>query len=170
MVEKGNLYRMKKFRGEYEVKVDGKNRIQLPVALRKQYEDLGDVKFILARGRKNSLIFCPEPVWEEVENKVSVLDADDSMIEEYSLLTVGGSDFANIDSNGRLLLPPTLKRHAKIKEDVIIAALGDKFIIRDAVLYNEFFDNMTLDRERELTTYASMVRQKAREIESAQKG
>ncbi len=161
---------MKKFRGEYEVKVDLKNRIQLPVALRKQYEELGDVKFILARGSRNSLIFCPESVWEQVENKVSDLDSDDSMIDEYSQLKVGGADFANIDSNGRLLMPATLKRHAKITEDVIIAALGEKFIIRDAVLYNEFFENMTLERERELTTYASMVRQKAKEMESTQKG
>lgn len=160
---------MKRFRGEYEVKVDGKNRIQLPVAMRKQYEELGDIKFMLARGTRQSLVFCPESVWEQTENDVLDLDEDDPMINEYRQFKLGGADFANIDTNGRLLLPAPLKRHASIKEDVIIAAVGEKFIIRDAVIYNEFFEKMTQDRERELTAHASEVRQKMKANQSGVK-
>lgn len=157
---------MKRFRGEYEVKVDGKNRIQLPVAMRKQFDEQGDVKFILARGTRQSLVFCPESVWEQTENDVLDLDEDDPMIDEYRQYKLGGADFANIDTGGRLLLPATLKRHASIKEDVIIAAVGEKFVIRDAVIYNEFFEKMTQEKERELTAHASMVRQKMKTKQS----
>lgn len=157
------MYRLKRFRGEYEVKVDGKNRIQLPVAMRKQFEELGEIKFILARGTRQSLVFCPEAVWEQTENDVMELHEDDPMIDEYRQLKLGGADFANIDTSGRLLLPATLKRHASIKEDVIIAAVGEKFVIRDAVIYNEFFEKMTQERERELTAHASVVRQEMKE-------
>lgn len=154
---------MRNFRGEYEVKLDSKNRIQLPMAMRKQLETLGESNFILARGNRRSLTFCPESVWEEIEAKVLCLDEDDPMIAEYRQLKLGGADYANIDANGRLLIPAPLVRHAALSEDVVLALDGNKYAIRNASINSKFFEEMTPEREMALNIHASKKRQELAE-------
>jgi MraZ protein len=56
---------------------------------------------------------------------------------------LGGATEVEIDSAGRMLLPPSLKEHAGLTKDIVLACDLDKIKIWDANEYKEFFDKLS---------------------------
>ncbi len=50
-----------------------------------------------------------------------------------------------IDSNGRLLIPKDLIKHAKIKKDIVVSAAVNILEIWDKNLYEEIIDEAKID-------------------------
>jgi MraZ protein len=55
---------------------------------------------------------------------------------------LGGATEVELDSAGRMLLPPTLKEYADLSKDIILVAALDKIEIWDSSKYKKLFDDM----------------------------
>lgn len=132
------------FLGEYEATIDAKGRFLLPGALKKQLED-GETRFVISRGFEKCLNLYPGKTWDAIMERISKLNDFDPKVRQFKLLFLGGATEVELDSAGRMLLPPSLKEHAGLTKDIVLACSIDKINIWDAVKYKQFFEQFSAD-------------------------
>jgi len=116
--------------GGYQHVLDSKNRLFIPAKLR---GFLGSV-FYVTVSSEACLWAYPEPAWEELRTRVSAL----SRLNQQKVRPL----FANaarceLDSQGRILLTPTLIGFAGLMKNVSIIGFNDHAEIWDTDVWNE---------------------------------
>src|SRR3989337_868513 len=138
------------FLGEYEVTFDAKGRFLLPVGIKKQLpEDAGD-KFVIARGFEKCLTLYPKQNWDPI--MAELIKVNDYKAENREFLryfTLGAAE-TELDSAGRLLVPPNLKAYAGLEKDVALVSVINKIEIWDKSKYQQFFDSFSLEKYSDL--------------------
>ena len=138
------------FLGEYEVTFDAKGRFLLPVGIKKQLpEDAGD-KFVIARGFEKCLTLYPKQNWDPI--MAELIKVNDYKAENREFLryfTMGAAE-TELDSAGRLLVPPNLKAYAGLEKDVVLVSVINKIEIWDKSKYQQFFDSFSLEKYSDL--------------------
>jgi MraZ protein len=132
---------MPAFLGEYEATLDTKGRFLLPAGFKKQLND-GESTFVLSRGMGKCLTLYPMSSWQPIVQKINSLNEFDPKVRAFRRQFLGGATEVELDSAGRMLLPPTLKEHADLSKDIILVAALDKIEIWDAPKYKKLFDDM----------------------------
>ncbi len=132
------------FLGEYEATVDTKGRFLLPGNLKKQLPE-GESRFVISRGFEKCLNLYPMKTWEVMMERISKLNDFDPKVRQFKLLFLGGATEVELDGAGRMLLPPSLKEHAGLSKDIVLASNVDKINIWDAVKYKQFFEEFSSD-------------------------
>ena len=142
---------MRRFRGEAENKVDGKGRVSIPAPFRRVLEE-GDPdwsdgfnpNFVLVYGRRNNK--CLEGYslksMNDVDNLVSRLPRYSKDREILERLLNSQSIYAQVDENGRIVLPPKLRQIAKITSKAMFVGMGEKFQIWEPDSYQEDMELM----------------------------
>ena len=118
----------KVFRGEATHSVDSKFRIIIPVKFREQ---LGE-RFVITRGLDDCLFAYPMEAWAEFEAKVNSLPMSDPDVRRFVRAFVGGAFDAELDAQGRSVLPLHLREHAGIGKEVVFVGALDKLEIWDS--------------------------------------
>ena len=162
----------RRFRGESVHKVDGKGRVSIPAPFRRVLEE-GDPDWtsgsnpnlVLVYGRKgrNCLEGYSMKSMEEVDDMISALPmySPDREVLERRINTQ--SIYAQVDENGRMVLPAKLREMVKISGEAVFAGMGDKFQIWAPEEYAQ--DTVKLDtwldaREEEQDPFALLNKQK----------
>ena len=57
--------------------------------------------------------------------RISKLNDFDPKVRQFKLLFLGGATEVELDSAGRMLLPPSLKEHAALQKDIVLAYFPD---------------------------------------------
>lgn len=135
------LLTMASFLGEYEATLDPKGRFLLPAGFKKQLKE-GENSFVLNRGMEKCLTLYPIESWKAIVDKIAVLNEFDPKVRAFRRTFMGGATEVELDSAGRMLLPPTLKEHAELTKDIILVAAMNKIEIWDAARYKKFFEQM----------------------------
>ena len=132
---------MATFLGEYEATLDPKGRFLLPGGFKKQLKE-GENNFVLSRGIERCLTLYPMSSWEPIVQKINSLNDFDPKVRAFRRQFLGGATEVELDSAGRMLLPPTLKEYADLSKDIILVAALDKIEIWDAAKYKKLFEEM----------------------------
>ena len=130
------------FLGEYEATLDSKGRFLLPGGLKKQLPE-GENRLIISRGIEKCLTLYPIKTWETIVEKLIKLNDFDAKVRQFRQRFLGGATEVEIDSAGRMLLPPSLKEHAGLTKDIVLACDLDKIVIWDADKYKQFFEEFS---------------------------
>ena len=128
--------------GEYEATVDSKGRFLIPGGLKKQLPE-GDSRMVISRGFEKCLTLYPLKSWEPIVERIRKLNDFDPKVREFKRLFLGGATEVELDSAGRLLLPPQLKEFAGLSKDIVLVADLDKINIWDASKYKQFFEDFS---------------------------
>lgn len=124
---------MHHFLGEYELRIDAKNRISLPAALKKT---LGEIdRFVINRSFDKCLNFYPFEVWEEVEAELNKLNPFVKKERDFVRFVRGGATEVTLDAQGRITLPKRLLSYANISSDLILLGNGSLLEMWDLVTY-----------------------------------
>ena len=110
------------FKGEYSHSIDPKGRLIIPAKFR---ELLGD-QFVVTRGFDGCLFVFAEEGWERFEEKLQALPMDKPEARQLSRFFLAGAIDADVDKQGRILLPANLLQHAKIEKEAVIAGVGNR--------------------------------------------
>ncbi len=124
---------MYQFLGEYELKVDTKNRIALPVALRKEFDEMNH--FVISRALDKCLNFYPIDAWREVEAELEKLNPFVKKERDFARFVRGGATEVILDGQGRLVLPKRLMAYADISSEMILLGNGNLFEMWDLATY-----------------------------------
>lgn len=135
---------MLSFLGEYEATIDSKGRFLLPGGLKKQLPE-GDNRFVISRGFEKCLVLYPMQSWKPLMEQIMELNDFDPKVRDFKRKFLGGATEVELDSAGRLLMPPSLKEHASLSKDIILAANGNKIEIWDSGKYKQFFEDFSAE-------------------------
>ncbi len=134
--------------GEFDCKVDAKNRLLFPADLKKQLGNAFDRGFVMNRNLHHQcLTLYPMQEWEALNEKLRNLNrlvkANDIFIRKF----MGGATICMPDSAGRILVPKPLAEYAHISSDIKVIGSNNIIEIWDKNLYNEFL-NQDFDIEK----------------------
>jgi len=91
------------------------------------------------------LTLYPINSWQKILDKISQLNDFDPKVRQFRRQFLGGATEVEMDSAGRLLLPPTLREFALPGKEIVLAAALDRFEIWDASTYKQLFEDFSAD-------------------------
>ncbi len=115
------------FIGEYSHSIDPKKRLAVPSKFRAELKN----KVVITRGLDKCLFVYPLKVWQEIAGKLGTLPVGESATRSFIRLMLAGAADAEIDKQGRVLIPDYLKAYAGLNRNVIIAGIYNRLEIWD---------------------------------------
>ena len=137
------------FRGNHLYSVDDKGRVAIPARFIKVLSGLQDESLVVTRFKRRNrpcLDVYPLSVWQRLEERIAAKKRFDKKVSAFESWYVGAAQDVQIDAQGRMLIPPTLRQHAGIGREVMFVGGTDKFHIWD----KDVFEQVDRDDEREL--------------------
>ncbi len=108
------------FLGEYEHSVDTKGRIAVPARYRAKLEQ----GLVITRSFDRCLFVYPQEEWESLSLKLNALSFVQEEVRKARRMLFGNAFELELDRQGRILLPGSLRDFAKIGNDAIVAGMG----------------------------------------------
>ena len=124
------------FRGRSNHLIDSKGRVSVPARFRDLIKTNGDPRLIVTNS-DHCLAVYPYNEWQVIEEKVGQLSLVDRDIRAYKRFFISGACECSLDSQSRILIPPTLREHAGLDKEVILAGQLKYFEIWDKVKFEE---------------------------------
>ena len=134
---------MNGFIGEYEATLDAKGRFLLPAGFKKQLPEEAGSQFVINRGFEKCLTLYPMKSWDPIFSELGKLNDFDPKVREFRRYFLNGATVLELDSAGRLLVPPNLKDHAGLEKDIVLVAAMNKIEIWDKDKYQKFFESFS---------------------------
>ncbi|AXY77686.1 division/cell wall cluster transcriptional repressor MraZ [Paraflavitalea soli] len=134
---------MNGFIGEYEATLDAKGRFLLPAGFKKQLPEEAGSQFVINRGFEKCLTLYPMKSWDPIFSELGKLNDFDPKVREFRRYFLNGATVLELDSAGRLLVPPNLKEHAGLEKDIVLVAAMNKIEIWDKDKYQKFFESFS---------------------------
>lgn len=122
------------FRGTFEHTVDEKGRVSVPARFRAYLEFVNDRRVVVTNFQVEGfpcLDVYPYAGWVKLEEQLRAKPQFDPGVLRFVTYYVGSAHDCEIDKQGRILLPPTLRDYAGLKRDVVFSSAIDKFRIWD---------------------------------------
>jgi MraZ protein len=121
--------------GEYECRLDEKNRIIFPAGLKRQLRPEALERFAIARGFDGSLMMFPFDAWQDFTERYGDFDLFNRESRLLLRSLRSGATESQLDGQSRLLLPKRLLDEVGITKDIILLALIDRIEIWDKTKY-----------------------------------
>jgi MraZ protein len=116
------------FLGAFEHTIDDKNRLTLPARFREALA----AGVVVTRGLDDCLDVYPRADWNRlVEARLAPLDPFSREARELKRFFFSAAVDAELDRQGRVLVPPALLQHGKLEREVVVAGVHDHLEIWD---------------------------------------
>ncbi len=135
----------KMFSGEFEHSLDQKGRVIIPSKMREQ---LGEVFFITKGIEHNLLVFSREG-WDDFCAKLKTLSVTNRNARALKRLFFSGAVECEANSQGRVLIPSTLREYANIEKDVTIIGNGSNMEIWNTESWKDYMGDLDADAAAE---------------------
>lgn len=117
--------------GHTALNLDAKGRLAIPTRYRSYLNESSTGKFSVTVHPDICLMLYPYHEWGPVQQKVMKLSNMNSKARDLQRLIIGYAAELDMDGNGRLLLPPSLREFAKLDKHVVLIGVGNKFELWD---------------------------------------
>ena len=113
------------FRGQFEHAIDAKGRTSLPARYRDVLGAANDQRLVVTRALfDRCLHLYPMRAWEELEAKIADMPQFDPNVVSFRRLYLSAAVECDLDKQGRILIPPSLRDHAELEKEVLWAGMG----------------------------------------------
>jgi MraZ protein len=82
------------------------------------------------------LLLYPYEDWCELEARIVGLSAFDPDVQSYARMMISGASECPIDAQGRILVPPVLREHAKLARETMVAGVGPRIELWDKARFD----------------------------------
>jgi len=143
------------FRGNHPARVDEKGRLKLPAEFKRRIDELYNGRFYITSRDGRVAEVYPLQEWEKVEQKLASIPNFDpakrKLMDRYNFF---GSE-AEMDAQGRILLPQILREKANLTADVVV--FGNQTYLevvnREAFVSNMEANPLTAEDEQKLAGF-----------------
>ncbi len=111
------------FLGEFEYKIDEKGRVPIPPKFRRELKE----GVILTPGIDKCIVAYTQAEWKKVAADLTTSSVDRSKLRRLKRVIFASAFILNIDGQGRIALPPSLRQYAGIEDEVVIAGVNTCF-------------------------------------------
>jgi MraZ protein len=120
----------KMFRGLTAIQIDAKGRLSIPSRYRVALlDEAGNTVVVTIDTEQPCLLLYPTPRWLEIEQKLEQLSSFHPASRRIQRLLIGHATDVELDSQGRILLPPLLREYARLDKSAMLVGQGKKFEI-----------------------------------------
>jgi MraZ protein len=138
------------FRGSHITRVDEKGRLKLPAEFKRQIdEEYGGQFYITSRDGKVGEIH-PMREWEEFEKKLAAVPSFNPAKQKLLKWINYFGQTAEMDGQGRVLLPQTLREKANLMAEVVVSGNEGHLKVENHQGYEQGLEPMTMDDHIEL--------------------
>ena len=128
--------------GEYAHTIDAKGRVIVPAKFR---SELGE-RFILTKGFDGCLYGYSLEEWKGIEEKIKTLPLITGKdTRNFTRFLFSSSIECGLDSQGRILISPALRAHAKLAKELVIIGVSSRIVIWSKAKWDEY--NATQDSD-----------------------
>ena len=113
--------------------LDAKGRLIIPKQFREQ---LGE-SFMMTKGLDGCLYVFPMSEWNSFEEKLAALPLTNKNARTFSRFFVAGATSCELDKQGRILVPATLREFAGLEKDVVLTGNINRIEIWSKEKWNE---------------------------------
>jgi MraZ protein len=108
------------FRGNHPARVDEKGRLKIPAEFKGRVDEIyGNHFYITSKDGKRAEIY-PLKEWEKIEEKLAQIPSMNPAKQKFLDITSYYGQMADMDAQGRLLLPQLLRDTAKVTAEVVV--------------------------------------------------
>ena len=132
------------FMGEYNHTIDAKGRLIIPSKFR---ELLGE-EFVLTKGLDGCLSIYPMDEWKAFEEKLRALPLTNKNARTFTRFFVAGATNCELDKQGRILVPQTLREFAGLEKDVVLTGNLNRIEVWSKEKWSENCDYDDMDEHR----------------------
>lgn len=137
------------FMGEYNHTIDAKSRLIIPSKFR---EILGD-EFVVTKGLDGCLFVFDNAEWTAFEEKLQKLPSlTNPDVRKFVRFFMAGATSVEVDKQGRILIPTSLKDFAALEKDVVLIGVGSRMEIWSRERYE---GTVTYDDMEEIAQHMS---------------
>ncbi|MGH8126917.1 MAG: division/cell wall cluster transcriptional repressor MraZ [Gammaproteobacteria bacterium] len=115
------------FRGLNQVSLDAKGRLAIPGRYRESLLEMASGELVATVDRDRCLLLYPRTRWEEIERKLEALPSMQTEARALQRMLLGYASDMQMDSHGRILLPPALRDYAELEHKVVMIGQGHRF-------------------------------------------
>jgi len=123
------------FQGATELALDAKGRIAIPTRHRDALASGGGV--VLTAHPDGCLLVYPRLAWEPIGTRLQSLSNFNEHARWWQRLLVGFAEELELDSAGRILVSPALRKFARLDKQAMLVGQGSHFELWDSALWEE---------------------------------
>lgn len=113
------------FFGSHSINMDAKGRIAIPTRVRELLQEACGGRIVVTAHTENRCLHVfPEPQWLEILPKIEAFPTFNKIARRAKLLLIGHASPLELDGNGRVLLPPTLREYAGLEKKLLLVGQG----------------------------------------------
>lgn len=128
---------LKRFRGSYELKLDDRGRVKIPARYLSILEEQYGKEIYITSLNGDHVLMYPLIVWEGIEQSIEKIPVRSPEIEEFIDRTGFWGNESEVDTRGRILIPPELRNAGKLHETVRIIGKIDYMVMWNDELFRE---------------------------------
>ncbi len=115
------------FIGSYAITMDAKGRMAIPAKVRDTLASICDGRLVVtAHTEERCLLVYPEPQWADLQPKIEALPNIHRKARRMQRLLLGYATPLELDGNGLVLLPQTLRDYAGLEKKLMLIGQGKK--------------------------------------------
>jgi MraZ protein len=140
--------------GRYSAKIDEKYRLRLPAKFRRDLPETDDDTYYVTSDDGKCAQIYPIPVWEKIAQKFQEAPRMDPAKMKLQRFTSYYGLLTQMDPQGRILIPQSLREDAQISGDVIVIGKSDHLEVwNDQEFRKSLIDDpLTLEERERLAT------------------
>ncbi len=113
--------------GNYQAKINYKGRTAVPSKYRQELTK----KVVVGQWYENCLVIISQQQWQKLLKDIEEKPFITAPSRETDRFLVGGAFEVELDSQGRFVIPPSLRQYAGLKEEVVFVGLLNRVEIWD---------------------------------------
>ena len=122
------------FLGTYEPKLDEKGRVILPARFREDME--GGI--VLTRGQEHCIYAFPAQEFEQMTVELRRAPLSSKQARDYIRVLLSGAYKEVPDKQGRITLPPDLRKYAGLDRELTVIGAGSRAEIWNSPAWNDY--------------------------------
>jgi MraZ protein len=126
------------FTGEYRHAIDAKGRVAVPARFRAELAQGA----VVSRWIDSCLAIFPQTEWDKFSAKVAELPVSDAGARVFARFVFSGAFEFNLDAQGRLVVPPTLREFAGLTDDVVVVGSRDHIELWEPMRWVDYSADM----------------------------
>ncbi|WP_336367265.1 division/cell wall cluster transcriptional repressor MraZ [Marinobacter sp. C2H3] len=119
---------MSNFFGSHAINMDAKGRMAIPTKVRETLSQICGGRIVVTANadEEHCLLIYPETEWNVLRPKIEALPNMHKSVRRLQRLLLGNAAEMELDSAGRILIPPTLRRYADLEKKLMLIGQGNK--------------------------------------------
>lgn len=136
------------FLGSHAINMDAKGRMAIPTKIRESLASFCDGRIVVtAHAEERCLLVYPEDQWKQILPQIEALPSFNKASRRIQRLLIGYATPLEMDGNGRILVPPTLREYANLEKKLMLVGQGKKFELWSEDSWFNWLDEADQDDE-----------------------